>query len=142
MRCVDVNVLVDAHRPDTDRHEAVRAWLERARREPEPLGLSSVVASGFIRVVTHPRVFKEPTPTAVALEFVEGLRLSPAVLDVAPGERHWSIFTSFCREQRLAGNLVPDAWLAALAVELGASFVTSDRGFTRYPGLRIEEPVA
>ena len=98
MRCIDVNVLVDAHRLDADRHEAVRSWLERARRDPEPLGLSRVASSGFIRVVTHRGVFKDPTPIGTAVDFIEGLRSSPAVIDAVPGERHWGIFASICRE--------------------------------------------
>lgn len=140
MRCVDVNVLVDAHRAETTAHEEVRAWLDDARVGSELVGLSSVVASGFLRVVTHPRVFREPTPSSVALEFVEALRVSPAVVGVEPGERHWGIFVDLCGSLALRGNDIPDAYLAALALEVGATWVTSDRGFARIPGLRVEPP--
>jgi toxin-antitoxin system PIN domain toxin len=141
MRCVDVNVLVFAHRPESDRHQEFRAWLDGARRGPEPLGLWDVVLSGFVRVVTHPQVFREPTPIDVALAFVESLRAGPACISIAPGERHWPIFAELCRRVGATGNRVPDAFLAALAIEHGATLVTADRGFARYPGLRWEHPL-
>ena len=142
MRFVDVNVLVDAHRPEAADHERVRAWLDSARRGPEPLGLPTLTASGFLRVVTHPRVFREPTPLDVALALVDALVASPAVVLVEPGERHWRIFRDLCAALRLRGNDVPDAYLAAVALEQGATWVTSDRGFERFPDLRTEYPAA
>jgi toxin-antitoxin system PIN domain toxin len=140
MRCVDVNVLVDAHRPESARHAAVRDWLDVARRGPELLGVPRIVASGFLRVVTHPRVFRDPTPPDLALEFVDAVHASPSVIPVDPGERHWEIFTGVCRALGLRGNDVADAYLAALALEHAAVWVTSDRAFARFPGLRCEHP--
>jgi toxin-antitoxin system PIN domain toxin len=141
MRCVDVNILVYAHRPESPDHEAYRTWLDEARTGHEPLGLSDVVLSGFLRVATNHRIFREPTPVAVALDFTDALRASPAALTIQPGERHWSIFTDLCRRLRVAGNLVPDAFLAALVIEAGAEWVTADRGFGRFPGLRWAHPL-
>jgi toxin-antitoxin system PIN domain toxin len=141
MRCVDVNVLVYAHRPESPEHERHRAWLDRARSGPERLGLPDVAASGFVRVVTHPRIFREPTPIDVALAFVDALRESPATVSLQPGDRHWAIFSDLCRRVGAAGNLVPDAYLAALAVENGATFVTADRGFTRFPDVEVAHPL-
>lgn len=74
MRCVDVNLLVFAHRPESPDHERYRAWLERIRHDSEPPALSGLVLSGFLRVVTHHRVFREPTPLATAVDFVQVLR--------------------------------------------------------------------
>lgn len=142
MRCVDVNVLVYANRREASHHERYVDWLDDARVGSEPLGLSDVVLQGFLRIVTHPRIFKEPTPLPIALEFVEGLRGSPASLSIAPGERHWSIFTELCRQVEATGNSIPDAFLAALAIENGGTWVTADRGFARFPGLRWEHPLA
>lgn len=142
MLCVDVNVLVYAHRPESPRHDGYRSWLEEARRGVEPLGIPGMVQSGFVRVVTHPRVFKEPTPLDTALEFVEAVRGSPATVPIAPGERHWGIFTDLCRQLDARGNRVPDAFLAAMAIEQGATFVSADRGFAGYPGLRWIDPLA
>lgn len=141
MRCVDVNVLVNAHRPEAPDHDAHHRWLEDARRGYEPLGLSDIVLSGFLRVVTHPRVFGDPTPLALALDFVENLRVSPASVPVAPGDRHWEIFIGLCRAADARGNLVPDAFLAALAIENNATLVTSDRGFRRFEPLRLAHPL-
>ena len=141
MRCVDVNILVFAHRPEASNHAEHRAWLDAARAASEPLGLSDVVASGFLRVATHPRVFKEPSPLAVAIDFVEALRGSPATIPVTAGDRHWEIFVDLCRRVGASGNTIPDAYLAALAIEHGAVWVTADRGFARFPGLRWEHPL-
>jgi len=141
MRCVDVNVLVYAHRPEAPNHAAHLVWLEEARRGPEKLGLAPIVASGFLRVVTHPRIFKEPTPLNIALEFLEILRASPATVSVIPGERHWEIFVDLCNQIDAKGNKVPDAFLAALAIEQGATWISADRGFGGYPGLRWVHPL-
>jgi hypothetical protein len=141
MRSVDVNVLVNAHRPEAADRERFREWLDSARRGPEPLGLADVVLSGFIRIVTHPKAFREPTSLDDALGFVDSLRAGPACLRLAPGERHWSIFADLCRRAGATGNRVPDAYLAALAIEHGATWVTADRGFARFPGLRWQHPL-
>ncbi len=140
MRCIDVSILVYAHRPESPDHERHRSWLEWARRDIEPLGLIDIVLSGFLRVVTHPRVFNEPTPLSVALEFAEQLRASPAALLIAPGERHWPIFADLCKRVGSTGNIVPDTFLAALAIEHSATWVTADRSFGRFPGLRWTHP--
>ena len=141
MRCVDVNVLVYAHRRESPDHERYRDWLEQVRRDDEPLALSSFVLSGFLRVVTHHRVFKEPTPLAAAVEFVEALRSSPNAVSVGPGERHWDIFLQLCREVDARGNDVPDANHAAIAVENGATWYSADRSFARFRSLRWIHPL-
>ena len=141
MRGVDVNILVYAHRPEAERHSEYREWLDTVRADDEPLGLSDVVLSGFVRVVTHPKVFREPTPLAVALEFTDALRAAPAAMTVAPGPRHWLIFEQLCRSTEARANAVPDAFLAALAIEQGTTWYTCDRSFARYPGLRWEHPL-
>jgi toxin-antitoxin system PIN domain toxin len=140
MRCVDVNVLVYAHRIESPHHDVYRDWLATARAGTEPLGVANLAASGFLRVVTNPRVFREPTPTGVAIEFLEGLRASPAVVPVEPGSRHWTLFVDYCRSLGLKGNDVADAYLAAMAVEQGGVWVSADRGFSRFPGVHLEVP--
>jgi toxin-antitoxin system PIN domain toxin len=141
MRCVDVNILVYAHRLESERHDRYRSWLDGARRGDEPLGLADVVLSGFLRIVTNPRAFRKPTPLDRALEFVEALRLGTASIPIAPGERHWPIFTNLCRRADAIGNRIPDAYLAALAIENSATWITADRGFARFPGLRWRHPL-
>jgi toxin-antitoxin system PIN domain toxin len=93
-----------------------------------------------MRVVTHPRVFRTPTPLDTALAFVAELRAQPNRVLVQPGARHWGIFERLCRESRARGNLVADAYLAALAIESGCEWVTTDRDYSRFAGLRWRHP--
>jgi toxin-antitoxin system PIN domain toxin len=137
----DVNVLVYAHREDTADHERYRDWLLERLNGGESFGMADPVLSGFLRVVTHPRVFVRPTPLRTALAFVEAVRTHPNCVVVTPGPRHWSLFLDLCKRTGAKGNAVPDAWLAALAIESGSEWVTTDRGFARYPGLRWRHPL-
>lgn len=137
----DVNVLVYAHRKDALDHLAYKAWLQNVVDGDTAFGLSDVVLSGFLRVVTHPKVFVKPTPLARALEFIEVLTSAPNRVRLEPGPRHWDIFVRLCREASARGNLVPDAFLAALAIESGAEWVTTDRDFARFEGLRWRHPL-
>ncbi|GAA1058877.1 TA system VapC family ribonuclease toxin [Agromyces bracchium] len=137
----DVNVLVGAHRTDSPDHDRLRAWLESTVAGPEALGLTDAVLAGFVRVVTHPRVFVDPTPLETALEQAETLQEAPGVHRVAPGARHWRIFVDLCRTGSARGNLVADAAHAAVAIEAGATWVSLDRDFARFPGLRWRSPL-
>ena len=76
-----------------------------------------------------------------ALGFVHAFRTQPNAVMIFPGLRHWGIFQRLCREAGAKGNLVPDAWLAALAIESGCEFVTTDRDFARFPELRWRHPL-
>jgi toxin-antitoxin system PIN domain toxin len=140
MRCVDVNVLVHAHRADSAAHALCARWLDAARRADEPLGVPTLTLSGFLRIVTHPRVFKEPTPLDQALSFVEIVRAAPNHVAMEPGPRHWSVFGRLCRSADVRGNFVADAYLAAMAIERGAVMITIDRGFARFARLRWRHP--
>ena len=137
----DVNVLVYAHREDSPHHAGCRKWVEAVVNGSESYGLSELVLSGFVRVVTHPKVFTQPSPLADALEFTEQLRGRPNCVPVAPGRRHWEIFRELCAEAGAKGNLVPDAYLAAMAIEAGCEWVTTDRDFSRFKGLRWRHPL-
>jgi toxin-antitoxin system PIN domain toxin len=139
---LDVNVLVYAHREDAAGHERYRDWLTSTLGGDAAYGLSDLVLSGFLRVVTHPRVFREPTPWDTALAFVLEIRDRPNCVPIAPGLRHWEIFTRLCQAVQARGNLVADAYLAALAVEYGAEWITTDRDYARFPGLRWRHPLA
>ena len=141
MRLVDVNVLLYAHRLDAPRHQDYANWLRHLLADQEPYGFSELVLSGFLRVVTNPKVFKQPTPMETALGFTELLRTQPNGVPVEPGRRHWDIFTGLCRTAGVKGNLVPDAYLAALAIESGSEWITTDRDFSRFPGLRWRHPL-
>lgn len=137
-----MNVLVYAHREDARDHPRFRAWLEEVLHGPASFGLSDLALSGFLRVVTHPRVFAVPTPIERALEFADVVRSAPNCVRLEPGERHWEIFTELCRSTGVRGNLVSDAWFAALAIESGSEWITTDRDCARFPGLRWRHPLA
>ena len=141
MQLADVNVLVNAFREDAPAHRGCRRWLEAMVRSAEGYAVTDSVLAGFLRIVTHPRVFRTVTPLAKAVEFCQVLRNEPNAIAIAPGDRHWDIFTSLCRSANAKGNLVPDAWLAALAIESGCELITSDRDFARFDGLRWSAPV-
>jgi len=138
---MDVNVLVYAHREDAVDHPHYREWLEAVLASDAAYGVCDLALSGFVRVVTHPRIFREPSPLDRALSFAAEVRDRPNALSVAPGARHWEIFTRYCRECGVKGNLVADAYFAALAVESGCEWVTTDRDYARFPGLRWRHPL-
>lgn len=141
MILLDVNVLVYAHRQDAPDHTAYLKWLQEAVGSEAPYGVSDLVLSGFLRVVTHPRVFRVPSPMKAALAFARVLRDRPNCVLVAPGPRHWEIFTDLCRTAAVKGNMVADAYLAALAIESGSEWITTDRDYSRFPGLRWRHPL-
>jgi toxin-antitoxin system PIN domain toxin len=142
MLLTDVNVLVYALRVDVADHSRYKYWLEEMVASESAFAVSEQVLSGFVRVATHPRAFKQPTPLDVALSFADLIRNHANAVTVAPGERHWDIFTRLCRNAGAKGNLVPDAYLAALAIESGSEWITTDRDFARFDGLRWRHPLA
>lgn len=138
----DVNVLVYAFREAAPRHSEYRDWLRATVADREAFGLSELVLSGAVRVLTHPRVFTPPTPVDRALEYVDALRLQPNAVLVTPGPRHWEIFSTLCKRADAMGNLVADAYHAALAIEHGCEWITTDRDYSRFSGLRWRHPLA
>lgn len=142
MLIADVNVFLYARRIESERHEEYRAWLEDRLVDDEPFAVSELVLSSFLRIVTNARIYREPTSLEAALEFCEIVLSAPAAVPVRPGVRHWSIFTDLCLTGTAKANLVPDAYLAAMAIENGATWITTDRGFARFPNLRWQHPLA
>jgi hypothetical protein len=115
--------------------------MESLLDSDEAVGVSELVLCGFLRVVTHPSVFDPPTPLETALAFADLLRNHPRAVLVRPGARHWEVFTRLARVATVKGNLVQDAYLAALAIESGGEWITTDRDFGRFPGLRWRHPL-
>ena len=142
MLLIDVNVLVYAFRESTPEHKPYARWLEDCINSDQPFGMSDLVLSGFLRIATHPKIFDPPSPLEAALRFAEALRSQPNCVTIAPGPRHWDIFTRLCRTAKTKGNLVSDAYLAALAIESGSEWITADRDYSRFPGLRWRHPLA
>jgi toxin-antitoxin system PIN domain toxin len=135
MLLVDTNVLINAHRPEAWRHQEYLGWLEDMINGPQPYAVSDFAIAGMIRIVTNPRIFADPTPADIALDFAERIRSQPHAIVVAPGARFWAIFTELCREANVRGDHVPDAYLAA------CEFVTDDKGFRKFSGLRWRQPL-
>jgi uncharacterized protein len=141
MILLDVNVLIYAHREDAERHAEFKRWLERALGSAPGVGVSDLVLSSCLRIITHPRIFKTPTPLGQAREFIEDFRARDHVHVMSPGPDHWSIFIELCRKLETRGNLIADAYHAALAIELGCQWCTADRGFAIFPGLDWRHPL-
>lgn len=141
MKLCDVNVLIYAHREESLDHKAYAAFLRELAEGPSAFGISEVVLSGFVRIVTNPKVFKQPTPTDTALEFCDSLRSRPQSVLLRPGERNWQIFRELCRALPARGKLVADAWHAALAIEHGCEWISTNGDFARFPYLNWSHPL-
>jgi uncharacterized protein len=137
----DVNVLVYAARDDMPQHARYRAWLEAALAGPEPVAVATPVIAGFLRVVTNPRIFRQPSTLEDALLFVDALCEAPAAVVPAISQRVAGILTDVCRGAGATADRVPDAFLAAIAIDLDADLITADRGFARFAGLRWRHPL-
>jgi predicted nucleic acid-binding protein len=103
-------------------------------------GMAPQVLSGVIRITTHPKIFAEPSGLDEVLHFCGLLLAQSHCVPIQPGERHWEIFTRLCAEADARGNLVPDAWFAALAIESGSEWITLDRDYARFPDLKWRVP--
>jgi uncharacterized protein len=132
----DVNVLLYAFRSDAEDHAAHRTWLEGILNGEMAYGMSPQVLASVIRLATHPRIFVRPDRLADVVAFAAMLLDQPHCQIIQPGPRHWEIFTALCQRANANGNLVQDAWLAALAIESGCEWITTDRDFARFEGLR------
>jgi toxin-antitoxin system PIN domain toxin len=118
-----------------------RKWLETLLESGQIFGISDLVLSGFLRVVTHPRIFNPPTPLFEAWRFVDALRQEPQCIPISPGPRHWEIFKELTKSVEAKGNVIADAYHAALAIENGAEWITTDRDFARFPKLKWRHPL-
>ena len=136
----DVNILVYAFRSDAADHARHAAWLAGVVNAPAAYGISPQVLASVVRVCTHPKIFARPSRVQQALEFCDTLLRQPNATVIEPGPRHWSIFRDLCADTGATGNLVQDAWLAALAIEAGCEWITTDRDFARFPGLSWRLP--
>jgi toxin-antitoxin system PIN domain toxin len=136
----DVNVLIYAYRPDSPLHVRYKTWLEGAINGPSAYGIAPQVVASVVRICTHPRIFAVPDRCDDVLRFGRVLLEQPNATIIAPGARHWAIFESLCVAANATGNLVQDAWFAALAIESGCEWITTDRDYARFPGLTWRAP--
>jgi hypothetical protein len=138
----DVNVLVYAHREDsTDEHPAYARWLTHLATGDEPFALSTLALVGVVRIVTNPRIFQRPSTLDEVCAFLAELTARPNARVLTPGPHHLKIFEDLCRSAHAHGKLAADAQHAAVAIEHGCTFVTTDSDFDRFPGLRWRHPL-
>lgn len=142
MILVDANVLLYAYQPRSEHHEPCRSWVEKAFSGEEPVCIAWVTLLAFIRISTNPRIFEAPLSAAEAIAIVSSWLARPAVSILEAGEQCWEILRALLVEAQISGPLVMDAFLAALALESGATLVTTDRDFSRFPKLRLSNPTA
>jgi len=138
----DVNVLIYAFRKDVPHHAVCRPWLDRVVESDARFGISPLALAALVRVTTNARAFRAPASTDDALGFCGDLLGQPHCQIVEPGERHWAIFRRLCIDCDVRGARVTDAWFAALAIEWGCEWVTMDRDYARFPGLKWSQPGA
>lgn len=117
------------------------AWLDEVIGGDSAFAVPDIVFSGYLRLVTNPAIFEDPTPPQKALMFCQLLREHPHHVSLQAGPRHWDVFRRLVSETNARANQVPDAFLAALAIESGSEWITTDRGFSRWPGLRWRHPL-
>jgi toxin-antitoxin system PIN domain toxin len=132
----DVGVLLNAMVERAPNHEVCRRELERLLSRPEDVAISDLILVAVVRIATNPRVLQPAPSTEDAFAFVDALRASTAVTHITPGARHWRIFRDLVFGGAIRGSDTTDAYLAALAIEHGCEWWTTDAGFSRFPGLR------
>jgi toxin-antitoxin system PIN domain toxin len=141
MMLPDVNVLIHAFRKDVPQHAFCNPWLTDVVAGDARFGLSPLALNAVVRITTNPRAYREPSSLAEAFTFCDYLLEQPHCQIVEPRERHWDIFRRLCTETSTRGARVTDAWFAALAIEWGCEWITLDRDFARFPGLKWRVPV-
>jgi uncharacterized protein len=140
MMLPDVNVLIYAFRREVPQHAICRKWLDEVVLGAERFAISPLVLAAVVRITTSTRTYATPSSLESAFGYCEDLLGQPHCQAVEPGERHWDIFRGLCVETETRGPRVTDAWYAALAIEWGCEWVTLDRDYARFLGLRWRVP--
>ncbi len=141
MVLIDANLLIYAYNATDPHHPQAREWLEAVFSGPAPAFLSWTTVLAFLRITTHHRILNQPFSIDEAVAIVDEWLALPTVDLLDPGSRHWFVLKDLLQDGQATGPLVMDAHLAALAIEHGALFYTTDRDFSRFPALRWENPL-
>jgi len=139
---LDANILLYAYDSDSDRHARARAWVEQTFSGACPVGLPWQTVTAFVRIVTNPRLSGKRFTPADVIEIVDQWVNQPNLRLLAPGDHHWSFLRQMILDGQARGPLVTDAQLAAITIEYGGVLHTTDRDFSRFPGLRWKNPIA
>jgi hypothetical protein len=138
---VDANLLLYAHDTESPHHLPARRWLEDSLRGGDVVGLALTTILAFLRIGTNPRLLEHPYSVDEAIATVERWLEHPGVRIVGPSQDHWRMMERLARAGRARGPLMMDVHLAALAIEHGATLCSTDRDFTRFPRLKLHDPL-
>ena len=142
MLLLDVNVVLVAHRVDHAQHSAIRPWFDDLLQGPDPFSVPIVVWASFVRLATSRRVFGHPSPLNEAFNFLGSVCAQPRHVLLGPGPQHLELLRRLCEEGDATGDLVPDAVLAAIALEHGCVVASLDRDFARFASIGHVVPAA
>jgi toxin-antitoxin system PIN domain toxin len=138
---LDANILLYAYDAASNQHVKARAWLEEVLSGTDPVGLPWQTVTAFVRIVTNPRLSGKRFTPAEVIDVVDKWVDQPNVRLLGPGDHHWSFLRQTIMEGQARGPLITDAQLAALTIEHGGILCTTDRDFSRFPGLRWQNPI-
>jgi hypothetical protein len=138
----DINLLLYAHYAGVPEHVRTKAWLDSTLDSGETFMLPDLVVTGLVRLMTHRKILPIPASADEVIGFVTALRTTPGYLPTVTSSDHIDVFARICRASNARGDDIPDAYLAAHAIENNATLCTNDRGFARFPGLKWMNPLA
>ena len=130
-----------AHNTGLPLHEPARLWWAELLNGTERVGVPWIVATGFVRLVTDPRILSDPARPEDAVDLMTAWFRSPAVIPLNPGTQYLAIFRNLLAAAGVGGNLATDAHIAALAIENQAEVHSNDSDFARFRGLRWRNPL-
>jgi hypothetical protein len=141
MKLVDVNILLYSINEDSPYHGPINEWWKSANDSGERIGLTWLVVIGFLRISTSPRVMPQPLDADAALRTIKKWLNLDNIGIVSESENHWELLQTLVEENGILGDLMTDAHLAALAKSHGATVVSCDKDFSKFNGLRWENPL-
>lgn len=142
MIAVDTNLLVYAHREESDWFDAAEAALRGLAEGMSTWAIPWPCVHEFFAIVTHPRIYSPPTPMARALEQIDAWMASPSLVLLSEGSSHWQALAALVRSAKLAGPQIHDARIAAICLQHGVRELWSaDRDFARFPALKVRNPL-
>jgi toxin-antitoxin system PIN domain toxin len=142
MIALDTNILVHAHRSDSTWHDAAMRAVGELAEGRDPWAVAWPCIHEFIAIVTHPGIYRPPSPLDVALEQVDAWKESPSLVLLSEADGYWHVISETLRSSRVEGPRVHDARVAALCLQHGITELwTADRDFGRFPELRVRNPL-
>jgi len=138
---VDANILLYAEDETSPYHKRAKEWWDIQLSGEDPVCLCWPVLTAYLRIGTNPRGFERPLVMEEAVDRIQSWFDQPCVQIIQPTEKHWEIFRQLLNQGQATANLVPDAHLAALAIEHGCELYSTDSDFSRFPKLKWKNPL-